>query len=269
MKQTLSVLLVDDDLTTCDRIKKIAESYDNIELIASVNNAQDAVNCIKEQKPDAMILDLKLHHGKGSGFDVLKEIKTLGLSSPFILITTFNTSSTTYEIARRLGADFIMYKKQEDYSEETPIDFLRMLSGEILQCEKNAKHLLTNKQTVHLNHYHEDEYAENEIDDLINEELIDIGINPKVPGFKYLKEAIKITISNPTHNISAYIGKKFNKSSGSVERAMQNAIERAWDLTDIDVLSKHYTARINSSKGVPTILEFIYFYANKINQIIR
>ena len=50
---------------------------------------------------------------------------------------------------------------------------------------------------------------------------------------------------------------------------MQNAIERAWNLTDIDELSKNYTAKINSSKGVPTILEFIYFYANKIKQIIR
>jgi len=269
MKQTLSVLLVDDDLTTCDRIEKIAESYDNIQLIASVNNAEDAVVCIKEQKPDAMILDLELHHGKGSGFEVLKKIKTLGLNSPFILITTYNTSSTTYEIARRLGADFIMYKKQADYSDETPINFLRMLSGEILLCEKMPKKVIDNKQNVHMNHYNEEEYSENEIDDLINEELINIGINPKVLGFNYLKEAIKITISNPTHNISAYIGKKFNKSSGSVERAMQNAIERAWNLTDIDELSKNYTAKINSSKGVPTILEFIYFYANKIKQIIR
>ena len=269
MKRTLSVLLVDDDLTTCDRIKRIAESYNDIQLIASVNNAEDAVNCVKEQKPDAMILDLELHHGKGSGFDVLKEIKTLGLCSPFILITTYNTSSTTYEIARRLGADFIMYKKQAEYSDETPINFLRMLSDEILFCERKPKKVVDNKQAVYTDHYHESEYSENEIDDLINDELIKIGINPKVLGFKYLKEAIRITVSNPTHNISANIGKKFDKSSGSVERAMQNAIERAWELTDLDVLAQNYTARINSSKGVPTILEFIYFYANKVKQIIR
>ena len=48
------------------------------------------------------------------------------------------------------------------------------------------------------------------------------------------------------------------------ERAMQNAIHRAWKKADIEDLLKHYTAKVNSEKGCPTITEFICYYANKL-----
>ena len=34
--------------------------------------------------------------------------------------------------------------------------------------------------------------------------------------------------------------------------------------TDIEDLLKHYTAKVNSEKGCPTITEFICYYANKL-----
>ena len=46
---------------------------------------------------------------------------------------------------------------------------------------------------------------------------------------------------------------------------MQNAINRTWAGADKDELLSHYTAKIKSRKGVPTITEFIYFYAQKLN----
>ena len=45
---------------------------------------------------------------------------------------------------------------------------------------------------------------------------------------------------------------------------MQNAINSAWRHTDIEDLLKYYTARIHSDKAVPTTMEFVYYYANKI-----
>ena len=45
---------------------------------------------------------------------------------------------------------------------------------------------------------------------------------------------------------------------------MQNAINRTWYTSDTEDLLKYYTARIRSDKGVPTLMEFISYYANKI-----
>ena len=67
-----------------------------------------------------------------------------------------------------------------------------------------------------------------------------------------------------TNNLCTTIGDKYSKTDASVERAMQNAINNAWRSNDIDELLKHYSARINSDRGVPTLTEFVYYYANKI-----
>ena len=72
-------------------------------------------------------------------------------------------------------------------------------------------------------------------------------------------------MDKPTQKLSTIIGDKYQKTEASVERAMQNAINRAWKQTDIDELSRYYTARIHSDKGVPTITDFIYYYAAKLN----
>ena len=45
---------------------------------------------------------------------------------------------------------------------------------------------------------------------------------------------------------------------------MQNAINYAWGHTPIDDLMLYFTAKIASDKGVPTVTEFVYYYANKI-----
>ena len=88
--------------------------------------------------------------------------------------------------------------------------------------------------------------------------------NPKAIGYKYLTDAILLVMEGHTNNLCTTIGDKYSKTDASVERAMQNAINNAWRSNDIDELLKHYSARINSDRGVPTLTEFVYYYANKI-----
>lgn len=61
-----------------------------------------------------------------------------------------------------------------------------------------------------------------------------------------------------------YVARKWGKAESSVERAMQNAINRAWNMADTKELLANYTAIIKSDRGVPTLTEFIYYYAMKI-----
>ncbi len=90
-------------------------------------------------------------------------------------------------------------------------------------------------------------------------------MNPSSVGYRYLIDAISIVIEKPVHNISEIVAKKYNQKGSSVERAMQNAIKVTWNRADIDALLENYTGRITSDKGYPTLTEFIYYYANKIN----
>ncbi len=257
MNRELSLLLVEDDQKACTNIINLVDATDNISLVGVTNNSTKAIEYVKDYLPDAVILDLELHHGYGNGILFLQELRQLGLLKiPYILITTNNSSAVTYDYVRQLGADFIMAKHQPDYSEKSVIDFLLMMKEIIIS---RAKREASKNETV------ESPAQKNKrIVKRIFTELDLVGISQKSVGHAYLVEAIQIILNQPTINICDIIGKKFGKNTPSVERAMQNAINRAWRTSDIEDLLLHYTAKISSDRGVPTITEFVYYYANKI-----
>ncbi len=91
-----------------------------------------------------------------------------------------------------------------------------------------------------------------------------VGVSPKAVGYAYLAEAILLIYQSPTPRFCAVLGQRHGKTEASVERAMQNALNRAWHVTDPDILHECYTARVRSRNGAPTLTDFVYFYANKL-----
>ena len=257
MNKKLEILLVEDDPVTCKEFINLVDESDDLILVGVTNNASKAMDYIKEMLPDAIILDLELNEGSGNGLNILFDLQTISLAkSPYILITTNNTSTYTYDTARKLGADFIMSKHQENYSPQYALDFLRMISSVIKNKQKLTTQL--DNTTESAEHYNR------RITRIIMAELDRVGINPKSVGYQYLVDGIKIMSQGPTQNICRLIAKEHNKTDASVERAMQNAINRAWRTTNIDDLLRYYTAKINSYRGNPTVTEFICYYAKKI-----
>ena len=249
----LTILLVEDDVSTCKRFIEYIDTKEDIVLVNTTNSANQAIEYVKYYQPAAMILDLELHHGSGNGIEVLTGLREIGIH-PFIIVTTNNSSDTTYECARKLGADFIMYKHQEDYTEKAVVDFLYSLKDVIK--EKNVQNNQDEISTP--------EYKNKRIHKYINEELNTIGINPKAVGYQYLSEAIYIVMNEKVTNVCNIVANQFQKSEASVRRAMQTAINRTWNKMDNDTLLENYTARITSDNACPTITEFVYYYANKV-----
>ncbi len=257
MEQNLSLLLVEDNAKECSEIINYVDSLDDTYLIGVTNNTSKALSIIKEKNPDAIILDLELLNGLGNGLTLLQDLQNLSLlHMPYILITTNNSSNITHKSARGFGADFIMPKYKDDYSAKTVVDFLRMMKN-IIQSNK-----VSQQNTADC--YDTFEQNEKMLSRKICRELDLIGISTKASGYRYLVDAISIVIKAPCKNLCHIIGEKYGKTNFSVERAMQNAIQKAWRTTAIDDLLNLYTAKINSERGVPTITEFIYYYANKI-----
>lgn len=257
MDRELNIMLIEDDSSICKRFAEYVDVTAEVSIIAVTNNSYRALELIQENLPDAVILDLELNQGKGNGLMFLQELKTLDIPyKPFILITTNNSSSVTYDYARQLGADFIMSKHQEDYSEQSAIDFLKMMKDIIQNNIQNSHPEYAQSESTN--------QREKRLKRLIDIELDLVGISPKAVGYKYLTTAILLVMDEKQNNLCTTIGKKYGKTDSSVERAMQNAINSAWRSNDIDELLKHYTARINPDKGVPTLTEFVYYYANKI-----
>lgn len=254
---TLTILVVEDDINVCQKYIEYVDTLDDISIVSITNNATKALQDIRDYRPNAIILDLELHLGSGSGLDVLQGLKDMtSMTNPYILVTTNNSSSITYEYARQLGADYIFYKHQENYTEKDAINLLRTMKNAIKGTLFGSYSLSLTPEALAI--------RAQKISSKIIDELNLIGISPKAKGYQYLIDAIELVIKEPRQCLCRIIGEKYNKSDVSVERAMQNAINRAWQTNDIDVLLCYFKAKINSEKGVPTITEFVYYYANKI-----
>lgn len=260
MNQDFTILLIEDDEDACKRFSNYIDTLEDISLVSMTKSSYEALQLVQENLPDAIILDLELNYGAGNGLLFLQQLHELSLPhKPFILITTNNPSTTIHEYARQLKADFIMLKYQNDYSEKNAIDFLHMLRPTIMQHQMQERNStdVTENSVEH----------KKRLNRLITLELNQIGINPKSIGYQYLLSAIALIISDSSCHVSKVIAEENGKTNASVERAMQNAISRAWRNSDIDDLLKYYTARIDSSRGEPTYTEFIHYYATKIKNM--
>lgn len=258
MGKELTVLLVEDEQSECDEIAAYMDTLDDISLIGVADRSDAALELIQDCLPDSVILDLELHYGNGNGLALLRELRQLELAKqPYVLITTNNPSAVTYDAARRLGADFIQSKHQAGYCSKVAVDFLRMMRPTI-QAQPTRTSVRGPLKSD------SPEKKRKHITQRIYTELNLIGISTKAIGYQYLVDAIYIVMQEPTHKLCSIIGNKYGKTDSSIERAMQNAIAKAWRTMPIEDLLQHYTARISSEKGVPTVTEFIYYYAGKI-----
>ena len=256
MKHPLSVLLIEDDLIVCNSFRYSIEEYPNIHLVAVTNKISEGISLVKKYTPNVILLDLELHNGEGNGLEFLKELQTISLQiKPYILITTNNSSQLTYRFARQLGADMIMYKYQEDYTEKNAIDFLAMIGDMLLQDQYSS--------TLHGNSAPSPYEERQSICRQISRELDCLGMSPKIVGYQYLIDAIVLFMDNSNENICNVLAKKYHKSPGSVDRGMRNAINSTWNKTAPDILFTHYTGSISTNTGTPTVMEFISYYARK------
>jgi DNA-binding NarL/FixJ family response regulator/flavin-binding protein dodecin len=254
MERKLTVLLVEDDKKDCDELCAYAESTEDVKIQGVTDNSTDALQMVQSGLPDVVILDLELHLGGGNGLFFLDGLKKLELPlRPYILVTTNNSSIITLEQARRMGADFILAKYETEYSAQYVIEFLRMMKATI----QSAASVSASTPEIES----EDQRNHRRIQ-RIQRELDLIGISPKAIGYHYLTDAILETYLDPAPNLCRRLSEKYHKTDVSIERAIQNAINRAWRTSDPDDLLEHYTARIRSDKGVPTMMEFVHYYVN-------
>lgn len=261
MPKRIDLLVVEDDEATCLEYERVCEQYDDVFFIGSSPHAREALNITEEFKPNAVVLDLELQMGTGSGVDYLMYIDDIKLKvKPYIVVVTNNVSPITQAAVRNFGADYIIVKSQADYSVDMVVNFLRSI---ISRMPDMFPVIPTSSPAIKKRI--EEDYNQRLLK-RVTKELDMIGISPRFKGRNYLRDAIEMICHKEQTYICNEVAKKYQKTSASVERAMQNAIDHAWKSTDPTTLETHYTAYVNPEKGVPTLTEFIYFYADKIRR---
>jgi two-component system LytT family response regulator len=133
----MRVVIVDDQKKVCATIKSLIKiHYPAAQVIAEAYNAEEAIKVITQEKPDVVLLDIKMP--KESGFDLLKKLKPVDFKLIFI------TAYEEYAVrAFKFAAlDYLM--KPIDPSEL--IDALHKAKQQIQLEDLNAKveHFISN-----------------------------------------------------------------------------------------------------------------------------
>lgn len=258
----MKLILIEDEKKEQDKFKKLAEKMNDVTFVKITNSTEEGIKCLKENDIDGVILDLELNSGTGNGFEFLEKLKIMKLSKiPKIVVTTNVYSDSVYDYLHQNKVDFIFYKKQENYNVENVINTLLLLNNYTNTASTDIKEI-------------EEEKAKQEklIAEKVNYELDLIGIASHLQGRKYLFDAITYLLSEEGENsqvsINQYLLSKHKRPTSTINRAMQNAILHAWRVSSIEDLVTYYTAKVNHETGVPTPVEFIYYYVDKIKKEI-
>ena len=259
--KSMKILIIEDDVNDCNNFINSVKHRDDVEIIAITDSDVEGLKYAKLKQPEGIILDLELNNsmtGNADALEFLSELKKLNLDyEPIIVVTTHIHSKRIYDMVHRNGADIILYKNHPRYSADYVLN--KMLSLREVTPQKTIETL-------------REELEDNrkKISYCIARELDLIGIPAKMTGRKYIHDAILYLIENKGDNINVirHLTSIYKKSGNTITNGIQNAIMHAWNNTPVDDLLEYYRARVSPETGVPTPMEFIYYYVDKIEREI-
>jgi response regulator receiver domain protein len=139
----IKVMIADDQTILAEGIKSVLETSDQIEVIALVSDGAEAIRKIAENKPDVVLLDIRMPNM--NGVVATKEIKTRWPEIKVIILTTFDDSDYILN-AINYGASGYLLK---DINAESLIGAVRnAMSGDLILPSKIAKKIASAAKMV-------------------------------------------------------------------------------------------------------------------------
>ena len=125
MTKKPKLMVVDDERDICNFVKSFFEMR-GFEVCAALNG-DEAMTKLMKEKPDVVILDVMMRHGR-EGLDVLPQIKK-AIPLVKVLMVTGVEDADTIELAKRLGADdYITKPLVLEYLESTVVKKIGLLT---------------------------------------------------------------------------------------------------------------------------------------------
>lgn len=256
----MNILIIEDDEQACIELQTCIEEKKDLRLCACTNNATDALHLTQEFLPEVVILDLELNlnGAGGNGLEYLAALQKIQFRHrPCIVVTTNNTSQIILSTARKYGADIILTKYQEGFSAEYVIKTICLMQDTI-ESIPTSNTIALSESPADIEHNMR-VYLQTQFDHL--------GMKTKYHGYKYLIDAIIMLHKDPSARVQQRLAQRYGTTDNAAERAMQNAIKSTWRSADPQDLQHYYTAHIDAERGCPTLMEFIHYYLNQIQDV--
>lgn len=257
--EKLNVAIADDNERMLRLLGNIIESDDELNVVGTAKDGEEAYNVIKTKEPDVVLLDIVMPKLDGLGvLDRFNNDKTIKKRPTFIMISAIGQEKIT-EDAFNLGADYYIMK---------PFD-----NDMVLNRIKHVKQRTSAKpqEVRKVNAYERaEDLNERSLEADVTEIIHEIGVPAHIKGYQYLRDAIVMSVNDMemlnsiTKILYPTIAKKYQTTSSRVERAIRHAIEVAWSRGKMDTIDEMFGYTIHNGKGKPTNSEFIALITDRI-----
>ena len=257
--EKLSVAIADDNERMVRLLGQIVKSDDELQVVGTARDGEEAYEMIKSKEPDVVLLDIVMP--KLDGLGVLNKVnndKAMKKHPAFIMISAIGQEKIT-EDAFDLGAEYFIMK---------PFDNDMVLNRIKRVRDRNMGR---DEHTRKVNAYEKAKDGNQpNLESVITEIIHEIGVPAHIKGYQYLREAIMMSVNDIemlnsiTKILYPTIAKKYQTTPSRVERAIRHAIEVAWSRGKMDTIDELFGYTINNGKGKPTNSEFIALIADRI-----
>lgn len=261
MSETISVLIVDDNVEFGDLLKDYMIQEDDIRITGVARDGNQAINMIMSLEPDVVILDVIMPNLDGIG--VLEKIAQINLvKRPLFIMLSAIGQDVFVQKAVALGAEYYVVKP---FDVDILISRIRQIYREKLANVLTINRATSKEKTSGQKNNSSLRDIEVEVTNLMR----DVGIPAHVLGYQFIREAIIQTINNSkifssiTKVLYPSVAQKFNTTPQKVERAIRNAIEGAWAKGNSDAIDALFSNTVYN-KNKPTNSEFIAIMADKV-----
>lgn len=94
----IRVCLVEDQTIVRHGLRSLLALNSDIEVVAEAADGEEAVVAVEREKPDVILLDLRMP--KLDGLGVLQRLRERGTSRPTLILTTFDDDTMLFEAVR-------------------------------------------------------------------------------------------------------------------------------------------------------------------------
>lgn len=259
----LNVAIADDNERMLMLLRDIIRSDEDLEVVGTAKDGEEACKMIKDKEPDVVLLDIVMPKLDGLGvLDKINRDTTLKKHPSFILISAVGHEKIIENVFL-FGADYYIMKP---FDNDMVISRIKQVNRPFHTVKSGGTRKIGAYEKLGKREEKTIKHLETDVTNIIHE----IGVPAHIKGYQYLREAIMMSVddiemlNSITKILYPTIAKKYQTTPSRVERAIRHAIEVAWSRGKMDTIDELFGYTISTGKGKPTNSEFIALIADKI-----
>ena len=251
----IRVMIVDDNEELRSQMAEYLKRLPNVTVVGEADNGLSAIKAVGELGANIMLLDMIMP--VMDGFGVLARLQQMDAAKrPKVIAVTALGRDDFIRRAVEMGASYYMIKPIE-------MDVVAARIRDVIEQLPSAAAAPAPAQF----------FSGNSLDDHLSNLFLTLGIPAHIKGYQFLREAVKLTIANPsmisaiTKELYPAIAHRFATSPSKVERSIRHAIEVAWNRGRVDILNKQFGCEVAFPDEKPTNGEFIALISDKLSKL--